>query len=65
MARGDVKLAEKLRDALRENPDLTIAELASAVAAPEPQVTEVLDEYAVEGAKVKHVGPGRGGGWIA
>lgn len=57
------QLAREVRDKLSEDPTRTVDQLAEALDASHEEVAFVLDEYAVDGGEVVHMGPGQGGGW--
>ena len=56
--------AQKIEDALKENNEATISDLAEQLDLPEEEIFQTLDEHHVqEDGTIVHVGEGQGGGW--
>jgi hypothetical protein len=66
MSRKDKdKLAKVLQKELSSWPDLTISALAKKTDNEDEVVREIIDTYRADHLTPKHVGPGKGGGWIS
>ena len=61
----DLKLARKVQKHYAANPDHEISHVSKELGETPGRITFILDEFLVgEDGKVKHVGPGGGGGWV-
>lgn len=64
MADQTQKLAEKIHASLKENPNLTVDELAGEHDSDHATVVSIIDSYRVVDGKPKQMEPGQGGGWL-
>lgn len=61
----NLKLAEAALKLYREDPGLTIDQLARELEIGHGEAVELVDEHSVDtDDKVTYAGPGGGGGWI-
>lgn len=61
---NDLKLARLVQKHYAANPNHEISHVANELGETPGRITFILDEFLVEDGKVKHVGPGAGGGWV-
>jgi len=61
----NLELAEKALALYREDPGLTIDQLARELEIGHGEAVELVDEHSVDhDGKVTYAGPGGGGGWV-
>lgn len=60
----DLKLARRVQKHYADNPNHEIADVSKNLGETPGRITFILDQYVVEDGKVKHAGPGQGGGWV-
>ena len=60
----DLKLAKRVQKYYADNPNHEISKVSDELGETPEKITFILDEFLVDGGKVKHVGPGGGGGWV-
>lgn len=59
------ELAVQVREQLEQDGERTVDEIAEALDEDPATISRVLDEFEPHEQTVRHVGPGKGGGWLA